>query len=248
LAGNNREKLTHGSRLGHDRSFGQGLKKRALFLQRPGKSPFKYPLITTHEKKSCIDPHITVAAAGASAYQLPPDRELSAFSKCEFRMASVHNTTLAGVNVQNVRSLNDLNLLQAGKITAAYASGSLPLNLMLNIDVRNPNPSAAALNSLEWILQIEGKDIVDGTVNDRVSIAPNGGITTLPIRISADLRKIMDKNTAEQNINLGLGLAGQGNQPSPKMTLRVKPSLQIGGATVRYPGYINVNTNFGTGN
>jgi hypothetical protein len=175
-------------------------------------------------------------------------RELSAFSKCEFRMASVQNTTLAGVNVQNVRSLSDLNLLQAGRITTAYASGSLPLNLLLNIDVRNPNAATAALNSLEWILQIEGKDIVDGTVNDRVSIAPNGGVITLPIRISADLRKIMDKNTAEQNINLGLGLAGQGNRPSPKMTLKVKPSLLIGGATVRYPGYINVNTDFGTGN
>ncbi|CAA9323364.1 MAG: hypothetical protein AVDCRST_MAG56-7394 [uncultured Cytophagales bacterium] len=68
------------------------------------------------------------------------------------------------------------------------------------------------------------------------------------MRISADLRKIMDKNSAEQNINLGLGLAGQGDRPSPKMTLRVKPSLLIGGATVRYPGYINVNTDFGTGN
>src|SRR4028118_1723511 len=78
-------------------------------------------------------------------------RELSAFSKCEFRLASVQNTTLAGVNVQNVRSINDLNLLQAGKITTAYASGSLPLNLLLNIDVRNPNAATAALNSLEWI-------------------------------------------------------------------------------------------------
>lgn len=175
-------------------------------------------------------------------------RELSAFSKCEFRLATVQNTTLGGVNVQNVRSISDLNLMQAGRITAAYASGSLPLNLLLNIDVRNPNAATAALNNLDWILQIEGKDIVNGTVNERISIAPNGGVTTLPIRISADLRKIMDKNTTEENINLGLGLAGQGDRPSPKMTLKVKPSLQIGGATVRYPGYINVDTNFGAGN
>lgn len=174
-------------------------------------------------------------------------RELTAFSKSEFRIASVENTNLAGINVQNVRSVSDLNLLQAGKITAAYASGSLPLNLTVNLDIRNPNASTAALNSLEWILQIEGKDIVEGLVNERVAIAPNGGIATLPIRISADLRKIMDKNSAEENINLGLGLTGAGNKPSPKMTLKVKPSLMIAGATVRYPGYINVNTNFGTG-
>ncbi len=175
-------------------------------------------------------------------------RELSAFSKCEFRLASVNNTTLAGVNVQNVRSLSDLSLMQAGRITSAYASGSMPLNLVVNLDVRNPNPTTAALNQVEWILQIEGKDVVDGIINERVAISPDGGITTLPIRISADLRKIMDRNSAEENLNMGLGLAGANNQPSPKLTLRIKPSIMIGTANIRYPGYINVNTNFGTGN
>jgi LEA14-like dessication related protein len=175
-------------------------------------------------------------------------RELSAFSKCEFRLASVNNTTLAGVNVQNVRSLSDLSLMQAGRITSAYASGSMPLNLVVNLDVRNPNPTTAALNQVEWILQIEGKDVVDGILNERVAISPDGGITTLPIRISADLRKIMDRNSAEENLNMGLGLAGANNQPSPKLTLRIKPSIMIGSASIRYPGYINVNTNFGTGN
>jgi LEA14-like dessication related protein len=175
-------------------------------------------------------------------------RELSAFSKCEFRLASVNNTTLAGVNVQNVRSLSDLSLMQAGRITSAYASGSMPLNLVVNLDVRNPNPTTAALNQVEWILQIEGKDVVNGILNERVAISPDGGITTLPIRISADLRKIMDRNSAEENLNMGLGLAGANNQPSPKLTLRIKPSIMIGSASIRYPGYINVNTNFGTGN
>ncbi len=162
-------------------------------------------------------------------------------------MSSVPQATLAGVNVQQIRSVSDLNLLQAGKITAAYAGGSLPLNMIINMDVRNPNPSNAALNNMEWILVIDGKEIVNGVVNERVSIAPNGGVSTLPIRISADLRKIMAKNTPEENINLGMGLVGAGNQPSPKMTLKVKPSIMIGSATIRYPGYINVNTNFGAG-
>jgi hypothetical protein len=124
----------------------------------------------------------------------------------------------------------------------------MPLNLVVNLDVRNPNPTTAALNQVEWILQIEGKDVVDGILNERVAISPDGGITTLPIRISADLRKIMDRNSAEENLNMGLGLAGANNQPSPKLTLRIKPSIMIGSASIRYPGYINVNTNFGTGN
>jgi hypothetical protein len=35
LAGNNREKLTHGSRLGRDRSFGPGVKKKGLIFATP---------------------------------------------------------------------------------------------------------------------------------------------------------------------------------------------------------------------
>ena len=173
-------------------------------------------------------------------------RELRSFSRCEFRLGTVQNPTLAGVNVQNVRSIQDVNLVQAGQITAAYASGSLPLDLTLNVDIRNPNNTPAALNQLEWILLIEGKEIVAGLVNERVSINPNGGVSTLPVRISTDLRKILDNNRQEA-LNAAFGLTGSDGKPSPKVTLKVKPAIMIGKTTLRYPGYINVNTNFGAG-
>jgi hypothetical protein len=195
------------------------------------------------KRKSIIFSVLLVVITLGSCRQL---KELSSFANCEFRLGSVQNTSLAGVNVQQVRSLSDLNLLQAGKITAAYASGSLPLSLTLNVDVKNPNATQAAMNSMDWILLIDGKEIVDGTVNDRIAITPNGGVATLPIQIRADLRKILAKNSTEENINMGLGLAGNGNKPSPKLTLKVKPSFLIGGSSIKYPGYINVNTNFGS--
>jgi len=175
-------------------------------------------------------------------------KQMANFTKCEFRMNSVQNTTLAGVNVQQIQSLSDLNLLQAGKITAAYASGTMPLTLTVNVDAQNPNDAAAAMNRMDWILLIEGKEIVTGTLNERVAIAPNGGTATIPVRISADLRKLMAQNSMEENINLGMGLAGAGGKPSPKLSLKIKPSIMIGSFTVPYPGYITLSTNFGTGN
>jgi hypothetical protein len=173
-------------------------------------------------------------------------KQMANFSKCEFRMNNVQNTTLAGVNVQQVQSVSDLNLLDAGRLSAAYASGSMPLSLTVNLDVNNPNNATAAMNRLEWILLIEDKEIVNGIVNDRVSIAPNG-VAQLPLRISTDLRKLMAKNTTQENINLGLGLVGGGNKPSKKLSLKVKPSIVIGSLTIPYPGYLTVGTNFGAG-
>ncbi len=185
-----------------------------------------------------------VLLVSASCTQL---KQMANFTKCEFRMNSVQNTTLAGVNVQQIQNYSDLNLLQVGKLTAAYASGNMPLTMTINVDAQNPNDATAAMNRMDWILLIDGKEIVTGTLNERVSIAPSGGTATIPVRISADLRKLMAKNSTEENINMGLGLVGAGNKPSPKLSLKIKPSIMIGSLTVPYPGYITLSTNFGAG-
>ncbi len=174
-------------------------------------------------------------------------RELQSFAKCDFRLSTVENTTLAGVNVQQVRNIRDLNFAQAAKITQSYASGSLPLNLIVNLQVKNPNASTAAMNSVDWIMLIDDKEIVDGTLNERIQIDPNGGVSTLPIKISADLRKILNSMPADQAVNMGLGLTGNGDKPT-RITLKVKPSIMVGQTIVKYPGFIKVNQEFGASN
>jgi len=173
---------------------------------------------------------------------------MSNFLKCEFRIGSVQNTHLAGINVQEIRSISDLNLIDAGRLTAAYAQGSLPLTMTLNIDAKNPNNNQAAMNRMEWILMIEGKELVTGVLNDKVSLSPNGGTSTIPLSIQADLKKIMSNNSTQENINLGLGLIDNGNKPSKKLSLKIKPSIMIGNLNIPYPGYITVGTNFGSAN
>lgn len=171
-------------------------------------------------------------------------RELQSFANCDFRLRNVEKTTLAGMNVQNVRSISDLSFAQAAKITTAYANGSLPLDLVVNVEVKNPNANPASMNSMEWIMLIDDKEIVDGVVNERIAIDPNGGISTLPIRINTDLRKVLSGMSPEQAVNMGLGLSGQNGKPT-RITLKVKPSIMVGQTVLKYPGYINVNSEFG---
>lgn len=196
-------------------------------------------------KKTLVASLIIVLLVSLSCKQF---KQMANFTKCQFRMSTVQNTNLAGVNVQQIQSLSDLNLLQAGKITAAYASGTMPLTMTLNVEAQNPNDATAAMNRMEWILLIDGKEIVTGILNDRVTVAPSGGTTTIPVQIKADLRKIMAKNSMQENIDIGMGLAGAGNKPSPKLSMKIKPSIMIGNLTIPYPGYITLSTNFGAGN
>jgi hypothetical protein len=98
------------------------------------------------------------------------------------------------------------------------------------------------MNKMEWILLIDNIEMVRGALNQRVTIAPNGGIATLPLQITTDLKSVLQKSTNEI-LNFGFGLAGADNKPA-RITLKIKPTIMIGNMPITYPGYISVSKDF----
>ena len=76
-------------------------------------------------------------------------------TKCDFRLESVQHLNLAGVNVQNVKKVSDLNMLDAANLAAAISSQKFPLDFTLNIEAKNPNTAAAGMSQIDWILLID---------------------------------------------------------------------------------------------
>ena len=170
-------------------------------------------------------------------------QQMANLTKCEFRLNSVDQLRLAGVNIQQVRQLSDLNFMDAAKITAAAAGGTLPLNFTLNVEVKNPNPAAAGLNRLDWILLIDDIEMTTGVNNQRVQVAANGGTAIIPLTIGIDLRQALQGKSADAIANFGLNLAGAGNRPT-RITLKAKPTIMVGSQTISYPGYLTVQNEF----
>jgi hypothetical protein len=171
-------------------------------------------------------------------------QQMANLTKCEFRLNSVDQLRLAGVNIQQVRQLSDLNFMDAAKITAAAASGgNLPLNFTLNVEVKNPNSAAAGLNKLDWILLIDDIEMTTGVNNQRVQVAANGGTAIIPLNIGIDLRQALQGKSADAIANFGLNLAGAGNRPT-RITLKAKPTIMVGSQTISYPGYLTVQNEF----
>jgi len=170
-------------------------------------------------------------------------RELAAFSKCQFRMDKLTNPNLAGVRIDNKRSLSDLNLIDAGKVTAAFLTGHLPLSFTLNVQAKNPNSTLAAINKLDWIAMLDDVQMASGTLNNRIEIAPNNGQTNIPITISVDLKEILSGRSKDALTNLAFNLTDQNGQPT-KVKLKVKPTLMFGSVPVNYPGYITLTKEF----
>jgi hypothetical protein len=172
--------------------------------------------------------------------------ELQSFAKCEFRLKSVQNIRLAGVNVQQIDNVSDLTIMEMAKLTTAFTSRDMPLKLTLNVEVRNPNRSKAALNELEWILFIDEIQMTSGTLSKRAEVPPYNGIALLPIAMEFDLFEVLSGKSADAIINFALNLAGVGNRPS-RIMLKAKPTLYVGSTKLTYPGYIKIENEFTTG-
>ncbi len=191
-------------------------------------------------KRIMIGLSIAIMIAFVSCKQL---QELQSLTKCDFKLRTVDNIQLAGVNVQQIQNLSQVGLLEVAKLTTAYVSKNLPLSFNLNVDARNPNPTKASLTALDWILEIDNIEMTRGILNKRFEINPNGGITIIPMMMDFNLFNVLTGKTKDAMLNFGLNLAGAGNVPT-RITLKARPTIMVGTIPVQYPGYIAIKNSF----
>jgi LEA14-like dessication related protein len=173
-------------------------------------------------------------------------KEISTLGKCEFRVTTLEDPEIAGVDVSQIRSFTDLNLVDMGIISASMLKGDLPLSFTLNVEARNPNPAMAALNSLEYLAFIDDVEVARGNLDRRIEIPASGGVTTIPLRLSTDLIDILKKDSRQALVNFGLNLADAGNRPT-RVSIKVKPTILVGAMEINYPGYFTVKHDFTSG-
>jgi LEA14-like dessication related protein len=162
-------------------------------------------------------------------------------TQCKYEYNSISSLTLAGVNLQNVSSISSLNPLSAANLLAAFSSssGSLPLDFTLNLNVTNPGLQVALLNGLGYILEIDGVEMTQGFLNNQVQIGA-GQKTVLPINMVFDLKKVLSGQSMDAVKNLAFNFAGIGSSSS-SVTVKLQPTLVIGGQSYKSPTYIPVS-------
>lgn len=163
-------------------------------------------------------------------------QELANFAKCKFRYTNVTNTQVAGINVQQIKSFDDLTLMDAAKVTGALVQGKLPINFTMNLQVSNPNPTTAALSKMKWVAFIDDKVLTNGVLQEKVTIASQG-TANLPLTIQGDLLKVFSKNDAASK---AFGLTDLNGVPK-RIGLKIRPTINIGGLDWEYPGYITLS-------
>jgi len=166
--------------------------------------------------------------------------------RLQFKLGKVDGLNISGVNLSNVKSISDLNILQGADLLGAFASGKLPTKFTVNLIAKNPDTypggnaeSSSLIKGLDWRLLIDNKNIISGEIDQQITVPGVGKSTTIPIPISVDLLELFQNNSYENIINLALAIGGKSGTSS-RLTLKIKPTIDtfLGGIT--YPGEIDV--------
>jgi len=168
--------------------------------------------------------------------------EMQMLSKCEFRINTVTDINLAGVNVSNIRDISDIRPLDVLMLTNGVLSNNLPLNFKLNLLVKNPNDQTASLNRIDWILFIDDLQMLEGAINESFSVGPDA-TSMLPVQIGFNLAEALSDERSDKIIDFALGLA-EGSGKTTRVMVKLRPSVMVGQRSIAYPGWIEVRNEF----
>ncbi|MDR1130117.1 MAG: hypothetical protein LBK96_03965, partial [Prevotellaceae bacterium] len=124
---------------------------------------------------------------------------VASFVNCKYEFAGFGNPSVAGISLNNITNVQNLNPASLLKLTAGIVSGSLPLSFTVNINATNPNSTAAQIAGLDWGIDLNSTNVLSGTLNHAVSIPGNGGHTVIPLAIQTDLLQLF-KGESKDNI------------------------------------------------
>ncbi len=167
-------------------------------------------------------------------------------SRLQFKLGSVNNFEINGIDLSNKSKLDDFNLQDIFNLSSMFGSGKFPVSFTLNIDAKNPNNGTggykatdATIQSFPWRLMIDNKVTISGNIDKPVSVPGTGEVTTIPIVISLDLVKFFNDLGYESLINLALMLGGK-DGASTKLTLYADPVVNTVLGNISYPGEIKI--------
>jgi len=165
--------------------------------------------------------------------------QMANFANCTFNFNSVNQIQMLGINLSKGMSRESLNITQGLALINAISNRSLPVTFNVNLDVRNPNSIAASMSKMDYILTLNGKQVVSTTVNNSISVPANSS-NTITIPVTTDLFQLFSGESADAVVNLAFKLAGASSDPV-NVGLKVKPYISINGQQLAYPDYISMN-------
>lgn len=167
-------------------------------------------------------------------------QQIKALEMCDYKLIDATDITVAGTDVKKLIKNQTIDLINAPALALGYLRKNIPLRANLNLEITNPSGELAAINNFEYIILINKQEIANGSVDQRVSVEA-GKSTQVPIKLNANVYQFVSNGKTLDDITAFLSGAAQGAENKGMVTIKIKPSIMVGGNLVKYPGYITID-------
>lgn len=156
-------------------------------------------------------------------------------SSVKFSLDRVSSVRVAGIDLMNVRSVEELNMFQLARAALALSREQLPLDMTLHLKTENPmiNRVAATLVSMDWTLMLDGRETISGTINDRI-ILPAGEVQDIPLKLHLNMFEYFNEKSAIDMLDLALAFAGAGGSIPEGVALKIHPTIDTPFGPISY--------------
>lgn len=163
--------------------------------------------------------------------------------QCDYKYNNISDIQVAGVNLGSGTSLSLSNFAAISSILTGGSLQIIPFSMTLKLDVENPNKAAALLNALDYAIQINDMEFVQGKLDVPLRVEP-GETAVLPISIGLDLKSLMNQYSRDKVSKEMSGFLGLSSEKT-KVSVKLWPKLMVGGTLVKVPAAIPVEFSFG---
>ena len=170
--------------------------------------------------------------------------EAKVLGDCKYNIISADSMLVAGYDVRefrNMRKLEDFNPIKYPRLAVGLLTRNIPFGAKINLEITNPTTKLAALNQLEYRVLLAGKEMAQGFINQRVEVPSAGGKTIVPVRLKTNAYELVtDPATRDAFMNVLRNLSGDQSSSPTKVTIKIKPTIDMFNKAVNYPGYITI--------
>lgn len=168
-------------------------------------------------------------------------KKMKAFSECAFRLDKVNSIKVADVNI-NPNGKTNISMPEALQLAAALSQKKLPVTLDLNIEGQNPNTIEAKMIKFDWKIKVKGDEIIDGVVNNVMTIAPQS-TATVGFQTKFDLYPTVTNYSMEEVRDILNNVFDEEGNPKD-IKILIRPYISVGKVNIPYPTFIDISKSY----
>ena len=160
--------------------------------------------------------------------------QIENLGKCKYDIQSVDSIRVAGTSIQKIVKSDGIDLSALPSVAVGMLRKNIPLDAVVRLKIQNPTLKKAAINQFQYIILFEKKQLAEGIVNQSISLDP-GQSTIASVRLNTNIYDLIN------NGDLAGFIGSNSNTKKGLFTIKIKPSINIAGKSIFYPGYITID-------